>query len=101
MLDLDRLADRRASALNQNLEPWRKVMWSADFQEISRNMSDGEMESLVFFCASQTELERAVRFILQNAGGNSPFSFLLAECEKSGLRPEEWIHSRFSGVKER
>lgn len=95
MLDLDHLAEKRARELNQVLEPWRKIIWGADFQTLSQSMSDGEVESLVCFCSSQAELEWTVTFLLQNVSGGSPFSFLLLECEKAGLPPEKWIRSRY------
>jgi hypothetical protein len=99
MLDLDHLAEERARALNQNLEQWRQVIWGADFQKIAQSMSDGEVETLVSFCASQADLEHAAKFILQNSGNGSPFTFFIEECERAGLKPEEWIRTRFSNSK--
>ena len=81
MLDLDSLAEKRATTLNEKREFWSQVVWTPDFQKISANMSDGEVESLLSNCKSYRQLEAVVRFLVAKAAHSSPYSTLTQEAK--------------------
>lgn len=93
MLDLDLLAERRAKSLNQHEDMWRQAVWSPDFQKLTQNMSDGEVEALVALCPSVRHLQTVARYLDQRSreAGVPPFTLLTQEAEKLGLKPGEWI----------
>ncbi len=96
MLDLDSLAEKRARVLNQQEDSWRTAIWSAAFQKISQNMTDGEVESLVSLCTCVTHFDSVVRYLFERtqASGVAPFTVLQQEARSAGQSPEEWIKSR-------
>lgn len=61
MLDLDFLAEKRARDLNQPVEEWREAVWSQEFQELSKNMSDGEVSSFLASCSTPSDLLAKVK----------------------------------------
>jgi hypothetical protein len=95
MLDLDSLAARRAQSLNEKEDNWKKAVWSQDFQKISANMSDGEVESLVELCSSVADFERVVKFLKERSEriGISPYSVLEQEAATAGISVDAWIKS--------
>src|SRR5476651_357793 len=93
MLDLDSLADKRAKTLNEKNDKWRNAVWSADFQKISKNMSDGEVEILLSNCKSFVKLEAAVHFLTTNNHIASPYAALIASAKNAGVGLSEWINS--------
>lgn len=95
MLDLDSLAERRARSLNQTEAQWRTVIWSASFQKISAQMSDGEVEALIDLCPSETHLQTAVAYLEQKftETGKLPFTIINEESAAAGVSPDKWIAS--------
>lgn len=95
MLDLNSLALRRATTVNEKEDDWKKAIWSQDFQRISSNMSDGEVEALVELCPSFKHFECVVRKLEENskATGASPYSILTLEAQKAGISPAAWIEA--------
>ena len=91
MLDLDSLAEKRATMLNEKQESWSQAVWTPDFQKISANMSDGEVETLLGSCKSYRQLEAVVRFLVAKAAHSSPYSTLIQEAKTSGLTLADWI----------
>jgi len=91
MLDLDSLAEKRATILNEKQESWSQAVWTPDFQKVSANMSDGEVETLLGSCKSYRQLEAVVRFLVAKAAHSSPYSTLIQEAKKSGLTLADWI----------
>lgn len=91
MLDLDSLAEKRAKSLNEQLDLWHKAVWSAGFQKISSNMSDGEVEVLLSSCKSYLQVEAVVAFVAGHPQAGSPFSLLVQEAKVAGLPLEQWI----------
>ncbi len=93
MLDLDGLALRRALTVNEKEADWKKAIWSQDFQRISVNMSDGEVEALVELCPTFKHFECVVKKLEETskAAGNSPYSALTDEAAKAGVSPAEWV----------
>ncbi len=93
MLDFDSLAQARAQSLNEKEDEWRKAIWSPDFQRISVNMSDGEVETLVELCPSVKHFKDVVQFLEKKSTdqGVSPFSVLTQEASKVGMSPTEWV----------
>lgn len=102
MLDLDSLAQRRAQTLNEKEDVWRKAVWSAGFQKISANMSDGEVENFLSVCPSVTHLEWAVKYLSErtNFGNETPFSILTQEAAKSGQSIEQWISAQMAAKRQ-
>lgn len=96
MLDLDRLAEKRAKTLNQKEDQWKTAVWSSEFQKISASMSDGEVETLVDLCPSVPHLQKIVQYLDQNSEkkGISPFTLLTQEAEHAGLKPADWIQQQ-------
>ena len=97
MLDLDSLAQARAKSVNERVDFWRDAVWSAEFQKLSANMSDGEVEALLASCPTARHLRELTRFLVREAGvaGVSPFTLLTREAEKAGARPDAWIRAKF------
>lgn len=95
MVDLDKLAENRASTLNQGVEGWRTILWSREFQALSHTMSDGEIEKLLLLCQDTHELKAVIRYShTQNATGNeSMFELLEGGAAKAGLEMRAWIQS--------
>ena len=95
MLDLNSLALRRAQSVNEKEDDWKKAIWSQDFQRISVNMSDGEVESLVDMCPSFKHFECVVKMLEERSktAGVSPFSALTQEAQKAGVTPAAWVKS--------
>lgn len=95
MLDLDSLAQARAQSLNEKEEEWRQAIWSSDFQRISVNMSDGEVETLVALCPSVKHFKNVVRFLEQKAKDQevSPFTVLTQEASLAGMSLGDWVKS--------
>jgi hypothetical protein len=91
MLDLDTLAEKRAQTLNEKLESWSQVVWASDFQKLSANMSDGEVETLLGSCKSYRQLEAVVRFLTAKAAHTSPYSVLIQEAKSTGQTLTDWI----------
>jgi hypothetical protein len=93
MLDLDSLAERRAKTLNEKQEPWLKAVWSPDFQKISSNMSDGEVEILLSHCKSHVHLEALIGFLTghKRVRELSPYGLVIEEAKASGLALSDWI----------
>jgi len=56
MIDLDSLAEKRAKALNQDVEAWRQLLWSPDFQSLSQSLTDGELEQMLDLCSTVDEV---------------------------------------------
>lgn len=104
MLDLDELAARRAKTLNQSVESWREIVWSAGFQQISASMSDGEVEELIALCPSIHHLKSVVDCLVRNmeevqvTATSSPFNWLVEEAAKAGLKPGDWIKQRMGSM---
>ena len=95
MLDLDSLAHARAQSLNEKEEEWRQAIWSPDFQTISVNMSDGEVETLIALCPSVKHFKDVVRFLEKKSKDQeiSPFTVLTEEASRSGMSPTDWVKS--------
>ncbi|MFT3724531.1 MAG: hypothetical protein QM773_13215 [Hyphomonadaceae bacterium] len=93
MLDLDAIAERRAQALKQTSEAWRRAIWSTAFQKLSQGMSDGEVETFVAYCTSVAQFEAVVKFIEQRCAQSqaAPFSVVTSEAEASGQSPQAWF----------
>ena len=99
MLDLDTLAQRRALSLNEKEETWKKAIWHPDFQKISVNMSDGEVESLLELCPSAKHFECVVKILGEKslASGESPVKVLQDEAKRAGVSPLNWVKSCVGG----
>lgn len=94
MLDLDSLAEKCAKTANEQIENWRKVIWSEDFQAVAKNMSDGEVNTLVRACGSLVNLEGVVKFLKSHTGGpDSPFAAVTAQAKAAGKDLQAWISS--------
>ncbi|MGE0527505.1 MAG: hypothetical protein AB7G93_09785 [Bdellovibrionales bacterium] len=99
MLDLDALAQVRAKNLGQEEQSWRNVLWSSAFQELTQNMSDGEVANLVSHCTSAPQLANLVQYLAGKARslGQPPYTVLMNECETEGLDPASWVAVKVSG----
>jgi hypothetical protein len=95
MLDLDSLAHSRARSLNEKEEDWRQAIWSPDFQRISVNMSDGEVETLVTLCPSVRHFKDVVQLLEQKSKDQriSPFAVLTEEASRAGMSLNDWVKS--------
>ena len=100
MLDLDNLAQKRAEFLQQKEDAWRAAIWSPEFQKLSTNMSDGEVESLVSLCPSVDHLKKVVKFLDErsSANGVAPYSVLTEEAAKAGVGPGDWVLSQWGST---
>ncbi len=99
MLDLDHLAETRARSLNQSEEAWREALWSEDFQKLSQEMSDGEIEALIASCCHQDQFLSLVRYLLiaiQSEGeSESPFVILQKRAQQASKSLSDWINAQF------
>lgn len=93
MLDLDTLAEQRAKSLNQQEDKWRNTLWSPDFQKISANMSDGEVERFLASCPSVDHLQSVIVFLIAHPSQQdvSPYSLLIQEAQSKNLGLSDWI----------
>lgn len=93
MLDLDRLAQKRAKTVNEKVDLWHHVLWGQPFQKLSQNMSDSEVESVVASCPSVAHLQALILHLEGNAAtvASAPYSFILEQARQSNLRLVEWI----------
>jgi hypothetical protein len=91
MLDLDSLAEKRARTLNEGADKWQQAVWSVEFQKISANMSDGEVESLLSSCKSVRQLEAAIAFLSKRSSPVSPYTAMTDAAQAAGLSLGEWI----------
>lgn len=93
MLDLDSLAERCAKSLNEKQEMWLNAVWSADFQKVSQNMSDGEVEILLNNCKSVLIFETVLRYLLAHPdqGKTSPYTILVQGAGAAGVVLADWI----------
>lgn len=96
MLDLDFLAEKRAQDLNQSSEEWRKVVWSSEFQELSKNMSDGEVSAFVSSCSAPAEMSAVLKYLMSLKLDVSAFTFLTRESSKAGQNLADWIRAKFT-----
>ena len=96
MLDLETLAESRARYLKQEVKEWREAVWSEDFQNISKDMSDGEVEKLISLCPTVFHLTTVVKYlnVLFTQTGESPYTLLVREAETHGMKPGDWIQSK-------
>jgi hypothetical protein len=74
------------------------VIWSASFQKVSAQMSDGEVEALIDLCPSVAHLQNVVKFLEESftKNGAPPFTLLTDEAKKAGVSPQDWV-ARFKG----
>jgi|GEM_PF-5866198 len=95
MLDLDSLALRRAKSVNEKEDVWKKAIWCREFQRISANMTDGEVESLVELCPSAKHFECVAKLLQERSleQGISPFNVLIQEADRAGVSPSAWVES--------
>ncbi len=93
MLDLDSLAEKCARSLNEQQEKWLDVVWSAAFQRVSKNMSDGEVEIMLRSCRSVKNLNSLLHFLKSQTIAESPFLLIENEAQKVGLTLTDWISS--------
>ena len=95
MLDLDSLAEKRAREANEKQESWLNVVWGADFQSLAKNMTDGEVETLLKACRSLAQLQDVMEFLMVDAsfGKGSPFAVLMNEAKAAGQSLGDWIAS--------
>ncbi len=95
MVDLDSLAEKRATALKQEVQAWRDVLWGREFQALTHSMSDGEIENLLMLCLTVVELKAVIRYAhLKNAGATeSVLDVLQRAAESAGLNMRAWIES--------
>lgn len=96
MLDLDSLAAKRARVLADGEDAWKRAVWSPEFQRISQNMSDGEVEELVSICTSGADLVSLSGYLEASSKktGASPYTVLLAEAAKAGLSAADWAKKK-------
>ena len=96
MLDLDHLAEEKARRSNQAKESWSQAVWSADFQKVSTNMTDGEVEQMITWSPSVRHLTALVRYLTRACEGNqqTPFAALIETAKRAQVSPEEWIRSK-------
>jgi len=96
MLDLDSMARARALALNEEEGRWKNAVWSAGFQNLSREMSDGEVETMISACPSVGHFERLVGFLTDQSSTQnlSPYQVLVATAQDAGLSLHEWVAQR-------
>ena len=96
MLDLNQLADGRARAVKEDVDLWRKAVWSPEFQKISQSMSDGEVEEIMHFCASAYQFQALARYLHERSEceGVSPFSLIVTESKKAGMQPADWVGTK-------
>jgi hypothetical protein len=99
MLDLNHLANERALALNELPATWRAAVWSQEFQKLSQNMSDGEVENLVALCPSVAHLKALVHYLLEQSvtTGTAPYTLMMNEAKNAGTSPAEWV-AKFAAV---
>lgn len=102
MLDLDSLAEKCARGLNESQDGWLSVVWSAEFQRLAKDMSDGEVEALLRACRSLAALQSVLGFLRTRVGtgsgsgaaaSGSPFALVEAEARAAGLGLSDWISS--------
>lgn len=95
MLDLDSIAERCAKALNEQEDQWRNVFWGQDFQQVTQNMSDGEVEAMVSHCSSVRDCENLVMFLKTHpdSGSIPPYALIMLEAQRAGLSIRDWIRS--------
>ncbi len=93
MLDLDHLAKLRAEKVSESVEAWKKVVWSSEFQKISANMSDGEVETLLNLCESASQFEKITKYLQRKSeeAQTSPYSLLEQEAAREGKDAAAWI----------
>ena len=76
----------------QDAARWCAILWSAEFQALSKTMTDGEVSSLIGACASIVQLERVISFMRAAGDGEeSPFSVLSAEAASAHVELAQWI----------
>jgi hypothetical protein len=93
MLDLDSLAEKRARTLNEGTDKWHQAVWSVEFQKISANMSDGEVETLLSSCKSVRHLNAVIAFLSKRSSPASPYTAMTDAATDAGLGLSEWIAS--------
>jgi hypothetical protein len=100
MIDLDSLAEARAKALNQSEEIWRRALWSAKFQKISAQMTDGEIEGLLLSCPSVAHVDWVLGYLENHAEktSTSPYGLLVRAAQGAGVGMGEWILGMVSGA---
>ncbi|MGE4132539.1 MAG: hypothetical protein AB7F86_12925 [Bdellovibrionales bacterium] len=93
MLNLDAIAEKKATQLNQEKELWRQAVWSAEFQKFSADLTDGEVESIVGWCPTARHLRALVSFLEEKVKetGVGPYKNLIKLAEDEKVRPDQWI----------
>lgn len=95
MLDLDFLVKQRADILGQNQKEWHTAVWSKDLQDLTSEMTDGEVESLILSCDSPDLLLATAGWLkdAMQTDSRSPFVILHETATASQKSISEWIRA--------
>ncbi len=92
MIDLDVLAETRAKKLSQDQTAWRRAVWTPEFQKLSQNLSDGEIELFFDSCRTVLHFEIMTKNMMETtqASGIS-FGEMLEKVARSGYEFIDWV----------